>query len=483
MISRQFFKSSVIYSSVGALPYASGFLLIPWFMELLSPVQFGVNALYISLMYFIQILATWGFDMSAGMLYYDYRHDRAKLRKLLGTVLFLLIAFGAAAFLLFFAGGIRLFDLVFGKGSTFDLIPFGIMTILSGIFNGIFKVYSNLLINQMRPERFFWINLLNFAVVIGASLSLLYLFPFTLYGPIAGRLAAALLSGTLAVILLSAEYGLTWQKEYARKILSYSTPLLVFTLLGWVFSYIDRFIVLRLMGDATFVGIYDFAVKLILAIELIQLGLINSINPRIFNFWKDSGLAESSPEVNRYYHSFTALNLLIIPVFILVAPLVLPLVIRKELYYEAFGFLALLGAGYATRTWYYMYLAPLLFFKRTRALPKVLLYTALLQVILSSVLIWFFGLMGAVWANLLAKPAQAFFLWTESRKVFRFSVNPWKIFWLPILYILATIAASQLFRGTWMIVGQGVTLLLSAGMVALVYRRELPLLLRRFWRS
>jgi len=296
----------------------------------------------------VQILATWGFDMSVGMLYYDHKDSRRSLGRMLGTALILLALFSTGVLLLFSAGGVKLFDIVFGNGSTFDLVPFGFMTIVSGIFNGIFKVYSNLLINQQRPERFFWINLLNFSVVIGASLSLVYLFPFTLYGPIAGRLIPAVISGTLAVVLILSEYRCTWQRELARKILNYSTPLLVFTLLGWVFNYIDRFLVLRLMGDATYVGIYDFAVKIILAIELIQLGLISSINPAIFNIWKETGATRSTPGVNRYYSSFTALNLLVIPLFVLIAPLILPLVIRKEIYYEAFGFLALLGAGYAT---------------------------------------------------------------------------------------------------------------------------------------
>ena len=58
MINRQFAKSSFIYTLVGALPYASGFLLLPWFTQYLTPAQFGINALYISLMYLMQIFAT-----------------------------------------------------------------------------------------------------------------------------------------------------------------------------------------------------------------------------------------------------------------------------------------------------------------------------------------------------------------------------------------------------------------------------------------
>ncbi len=482
MISRQFFKSSLIYSVVGALPYASGFLLIPWFIGLLTPAQFGVNALYITLMYFIQILASWGFDVSVGILYFDYKETRQKLRDFLGTVLIVMMLTGFVTLLVFLSGGIWLFDLVFGGGKTFNLIPFGIFTVISGILNGIFKVYSNLLIYQQRPERFFWINLLNFAMTIGFSLSLIYSFPFTLYGPILGRMIPACISATLAIILLTSEYGISWNQKYAEKLIRYSAPIVIFILLGWVVNYIDRFLVLRVMGDTSLVGIYDFAIKLILAIDLVQIGLISNINPRIFSIWKEQNLHGSTPDVNRYYSSFAAVNLLIIPVFVLLAPLLIPLVIHKKIYFESFDYLAILGAGYATRVWYYMYLAPLLFFKKTQVLPKVFLFSALFQIVGSTGLIYFFGLAGAAFASFLIKPIQVFFIWLESRKIFSFKINVWKLIWSPVIYIGTVLCCELLLPTEFRIIGRLGQLVVAIILVFTTYRRELPLVLGRFSR-
>jgi len=483
MISKQFFKTSLIYSIVGALPYASGFFLIPWFMSLLTPAQFGVNALYISMMYFIQILATWGFDMSVGILYYDYKDSRQKLREYLGTVLIFMLLVGAVTLVLFLSGGIRLFDLIFGSGRTFELIPFGFFTILSGILNGIFKVYSNLLIYQQRPERFFWINILNFAMTIGVSLVLVYSFPFTLYGPILGRMIPACISAALAIILLTTEYGSSWNKEYAVKLVKYSTPLVVFTLLSWVVNYIDRFLVLRVMGDLTLVGIYDFSVKLILGIDLIQLGLISSIHPRIFNIWKDNKLHESTPDVNRYYSSFAAVNLILIPSFVLLAPILIPMIIHKQIYFESFDYLAILGAGYATRVWYYMCLAPLLFFKKTKVLPRVFLFSALFQIAGSTSLIYFFGLPGAAFANFLVKPIQVFFVWLESRKVFDFHINVWKLIWVPAIFIGTVLICELILPSGFRTFGRVIQLLVALILVISAYRKELPVILHRFSQS
>jgi len=477
MISGKFFKSSIIYSLVGALPYASGFLLLPWFTQLLTPRQFGINALYITLMYFIQIISTFGLDMSVGVMYFDYKDDRKKLNEFLGTAFISLAILGVFSFVFFSLGGIRLFNFTFHSSDFIDLIPFGLFTIISGIFNSTFKTYSNLLINQERPARFFWLNITNFGITITVSLILLYLFPFTLYGPILGRLIPAVISASLSLLLLSGEYGLSWNTTYIKKIISYSTPIMVYALLTWVVSYIDRFLILRIMLDPTFVGIYDFAVKMVIGLDLIMTGLVNTVNPRIYNIWKEQDLHESTLEINRYYNGITAFFLLLIPLFVFLAPLVIPLVIRKAIYYEAFGFLAILGAGYATRVWFYMFLAPLMFFKKTSALPKVFIFSAVFNVIAGFIMIRYFGLIGAVWTNFMIKPLQALFMYLECRKVYRFKVNPWKIFYLPVIYILVVILSETITPAHLKFYAGIGQFIVAFSLVWFAYHRELKLLL------
>ena len=73
MISKNFFKSSLIYSVVGALPYASGFILLPVFIKYLSQEQVGLNALYFTIIYFVQVFSTFGLDSYIGISYFDYK--------------------------------------------------------------------------------------------------------------------------------------------------------------------------------------------------------------------------------------------------------------------------------------------------------------------------------------------------------------------------------------------------------------------------
>jgi O-antigen/teichoic acid export membrane protein len=483
MISKKFAKSSVIYTAVGALPYASGFLLLPWFTTFLTPAQFGINALYISVMYLVQIISSFGMDMSSVIMHYDFRNDREKLRQFLGTIFILLLISGGFSLIFFSAGGFKLLTWVFDSSAFLDLLPFGMITLLSAVFNSVFKTYSGLLIYLEKPERFFWLNISNFIITIAASLLLLYLFPRTLYGPILGRLIPAIVSASVSLVLLSKEFGILWNSSFVRDIIRVSYPLFMYALLVWVISYIDRFILLGFLKDPTLVGIFDFAVKLVLFLDLIMTGLVNTINPKVYSIWQRDNLKRSTPEVNRYYSGLTAFFLVLVPLFVLVAPMLIPIVIHKAIYFQAFRYIAILSAGYMTRVWFFMYLAPIMFFKKTKVLPRVFLFSAIFEVGTGMLMVNYFGLQGAVWTFFLVKPFQAFLLYLDSRKVFEFSFNRFKIIWLPVIFIAVVITSEMLTPPSYRFIVECGQLVVALLLVWFTYRREIiPLLKERLAR-
>ena len=473
MISSQFLKSSLIYTVVGALPYASGFLLLPWFTAYLTPSQFGINALYISLMYFIQIVATLGMDMSSVIIHYDYKDKKDKLGRFLGTIFTSLLVMGAFTAIFFAAGGFRLVTLVADAGDYMELLPFGLITIFSAVFNSVFKTYSGLLIYFEKPYRFLWINLSNFIITIGSSLALLYIFPFTLNGPIFGRMIPAIFSALVSLWFVQREFKLSFHSEFLRQILKHSAPLFIYTILTWVISYIDRFLILGVLKDPVQVAIFDFSVKLVLFLDLVMTGLVNTINPKVYRIWKDQDLHTGTPEVNRYYHGLIAFFLLIIPSFVIMAPLLIPFIIHNEIYYEGFLYIAVLSAGYITRVWFFMFLAPVMFFKQTRSLPKVFLLSALFEIGAGLLMIRYFGLEGAIWTFFLVKPVQALFLYFESRKIFTFRFNPVKMFLLPLIYVLTVVVTQFFITPENRIFIHLAQLALCIILVSFSYRREL----------
>jgi O-antigen/teichoic acid export membrane protein len=474
MISRHFFKSSLIYSVVGALPLAASVLLLPFYTNLLSTADFGRLALYISFSFLMQILVSFGLDSYITVQYIEYQSDARLLKENLSHILSTFLAISGLFTALSLLLGPELFRLLFSD-SSLSFFPYGFLSVLTAVFHGIFKLYTNLLIYQQKPNRYFWINTINFLLVLAMSLSGLYLFPQSLIGPMWGRLLSALGVALFSLYILLSSYGLTRDTSFVKGMAAYCYPLVVYSLLFWTLSYIDRFIINYFM-HAEDVAVYDFAVKCTLLIEFFQNGLVSAIYPKVFGIWKEQQTPESSVQVNRYFSGFSAATLLILPFFLIAVPLLVPFVVKQQAYYAGFLYLPILSLGFVARTLFYMFLAPFYYYRKTSLLPRVLFFSSLLQILLSAYFIKTLGLTGAVWINFIMKWVVAGFAYNESRKIFKFKFNRAKLLWLPLVYTLIFFIA-----GLYITPGNALGIYASESAISLalvffVYRREIMLL-------
>lgn len=473
MISKGFIKSSFIYTVIGALPLATSLILLPFYTSEsigLDTGTFGHLAILLSFSLLIQVLVNFGLDTAIGVHYFEMKNDRSKLNVYVGTVATTLLIWGAFFTLFALSGGDQLFMLLF-KGEI-DFYPYGLIVVLTAVFNSFFKTYTNLLINQQRPERFFWMNMLYFVLVMGFSFGGLLIYPHTLAGPLGGRFIGGAILFLLVLFLFSREFGLTFSIPVLRKGIPFCAPVLVFYLLAWVMTYIDRYIINYMMTDHD-VGIYDFGTKCTAIIDFVLVGLINSITPRVFQAWTDSKVTHSTPEVNKYYNVLTAITMIAVAFTIFIIPVAVPLVVPREDYYTAFNYTALLGLAFMFKPIFYLYTGPIYFFKKTRVLPWVFIISAALQVTITVVLIKYYDLAGAVWATLLAKPLQNMILLYESRKIFSFQLNYLKQVYMPLLYGAIVVIGEWTVPRQYLVPLYAGELMIACAMVAYVYKKEI----------
>ena len=481
MISKKFLKSSIIYSVTGALPYATGIILIPFFTNKLSPQDFGLNTLYLAIMYFIQIISSFGLDTYIGIHYFEYKDNKQKLSENIGTVILSLLTIGIIILILLSIFGTAIFNLIF-ENKSLTFMPWGLVITLAAIFNGFLKTYSSLLINQERPGRFFQVNVVNFILVISVSLIILNLFPYSLNGPMYGRLIPAAFSFCSVIYYMTKEFGLRFNKEMIKKIISFCYPFVIFSLLMWVISYIDRFIISHFLVDPMYVGIFDFTVKCTLLIELFQTGMYSAISPKIYNIWKVQNIRESTIDVNRYYNGLTAASLLVIPLLSIIFPILIPFVVKKQIFYQSFAFFGILSVGFAFRGLNGMFISPIYYFKKTKILPKVYAIISLIQIIISIIFIKYFGLIGAVWANFITKIVQVVLLYFASRKIFNFKFNYLKQIYLPLIYTIIVLVLESITPPQYSIYCRILQLIIIYSLVLAVFRNEIMMLpiLKRF---
>jgi O-antigen/teichoic acid export membrane protein len=443
MISKQFLKSSFIYSFIGALPLAASFILLPFYTLYLSKGDFGLLALYIIFTGLFQILLNFGLDNYIPISYVNNKDNLLKQKQSISSAVFLLLLGGIfLSLLLFFTGTFifSLFDPLFtNKNESFQFFPWGFFCVMTAFFNSVFKSYTNLLVHQQRPMRFFWCNITNFVLTVSISIAGIYLYPQTLIGPMYGRLLSGLGIFIIALILFGKEYGYTFHKAYFKEIFRFCYPMAFYFFVLWLLANVNNYILLYFSDTAT-VGILAFALFCTQLLDFFQNGLSSAIFPKIYGIWNETKVKHSTPEVNRYYNGLTLASTVILPIFLILIPVVVIVFVKKPEYYASFYLLPILTLGYIARGLQSMFYTPLLYFKKTSSISKVYFVAAIIQVLLSVVMIKYFGILGAAITLSLIKLVQVALLYFESKKIFTFRFNMAKQILLPLVYLIAIVA-------------------------------------------
>ena len=476
MIRRKFISESFIYTITGALPLASGLVLLPFYTNWLTSDQFGLLALYIAITMFMQVIFNFGFDNYIGISYIDHKNQPQIQSEIIGTVVISLILIGAVIIGSSLLVGKSIFSLFNSSGSEKTQLlffPYGIMAVITAFFNSMFKTYTSLLIYQQRSGRYMFMNLFNFTLTLAISLTWLSLQKFSLDGPMWGRLLSGAGIFLLAIFLFNKEFQIRFSQKYWSLFLKFCTFLVIYQLLSWILSNIDKFVIGFFLSP-TDVAIFDFAFKCLVVIEFLQNGISSAIIPGVFNHWANGTAGSGSTDVRRYFNGFSALSTVAIPLYCLAVPILVPLIVTKAVYYESFRFLPILGLGYMFITLRQIYSFPLLAKKRSDLLTRAFAYAALVQLVLTVAGVHYFGLWGAVWASLLTKPFQIFFMYLQSRKIMKLELSIKKQLLLPLSVTVVVLSSYLVFNQV-----NYYLVMLTYAFIALVltyiaYRKEIP---------
>jgi O-antigen/teichoic acid export membrane protein len=479
MISKKFLKTSLIYTITGALPVASPILLIPFYTENLSNAQFGHLGFYIGFSQLIQILVTFSFDQVIASNFFEFRNDSKKLNTYLSSVIVMVILTGLALLAILLIFGPLLFRIAYSSDAM-TFYPYGLISVFTGIFNSVFKIVTNLYIAQQKPDKFGFANVLNFVLIIVFSITGLYIFPNTLIGPMYGRFIAGMVSFSIIFFATVSTHGITFDFKFLKSTLTFNKALFLVSVVSWFVANIDRYIIDHLMNDSD-VGIFDFAVRTTIGIEVVMGALLNTVIAPVYSIWSaNNNVVSSTPEVNRYYNVITSVAILLIGASIVSLPLILPFIIRNKEYYASFEYMPLLCLSYIAMAIWHMYALPLMFEKRGFVFTKILSASAVFKLISGLILIYFFGLYGAVWSVFLTKLFHYGWVAIESHKIYHPKYNRVKILLLPALYSLIVIISNQLLPNKLEILFHTTGLFIFGIIIFIVFKNEITIVLKKY---
>jgi O-antigen/teichoic acid export membrane protein len=446
VISKSFLKSSILYTIGGAMPMVSGILLLPFYANFFTGDQYVSLSFYISISLLLQIFFSYSIDSYFGVKYTQLTDEPGLQKQFVGTISSLLLIIGAGLILVSFLAGPFIFPLIFKASEGVSFWPFGIASIITGFLNSYFKTGTNALIYFKKPLQFLIFNLINFVATIGISLAGLFMFPDSLAGPIYGRLLSGVIIFFLGYSIFRSQSPFIFETKFLKELSKFCTPYLFFALSFWVLGNIDRYFLKSLISGNDLAS-YDLLLKCFLGIEFIQNALSAVVFPKVFAIWTKNNKNETTPESNRYFNVFTAVNVLSLIAFCILIPILLKLFISKSDYFQSFAFIGLIAAGYALRGVLNYYFTTILYSKKTTLLLKVFGTSAIIQIIFTYFLSKYFGLTGAICAGVITKIAQVFFSYYFTRPIFIYHLNYLKLYGIPLLFIFLNILCFILFSG------------------------------------
>lgn len=479
MISKSFFKSSLIYSVVGALPMLSGFILLPFYTsDLLSEKNYGYLTLHLSFTLLFQSFIILCLENFIGPVIFESKHDPKELKKKISSINYYSLLYATLIIVLLLIVGPFIFKFGFKEAAPMQFYPFMLCTILTSFFNAYFKLYCNQLIYTEKPKQYLVVNVVNFFATIFISIAGLYFYGDSIMGPLMGRLLSGIIIFVIAFIFLNKEYGIKQDSEFLVEIRKFCIPLIIYCILNWIFNYADRLFIEKML-TTELVGLFDFGIKCTLGIEILFTGMNNSIYPKIYSLISENASQEKLREhLNKYASGYLIAIILAIVFTLITVPFVIEIFIKKTFYHKALAFLAILSIGQVLKVLYYIYISPLYYFKRTDLVARSFVFATIIQLTLAFTLIYFWHFNGAIAAYILAKPFQVLFAYIESNRFIHFPINIIKQIVLPIMLLIVVFALQILVGNNQVLYYNPIIGTIILMITAIFYRNEIKPLLK-----
>lgn len=402
MIKFSFIKDSLLFTIGNALPMMASIILLPFYANYLNATNYVALSFYIGISLLFQIIFSFSFEQYYGVVFTEIKHDENEVKVLNGSILIYLLLYGSLIILVTSIFGEGLLNIIFQEKIPVSYYPFGLLSVITGFLNTIFKVMMSTYIYSQKPRTFFISNLINFLATVIISLGGLFLFPDTLTGPIYGRF----LSGVIIVLVnyYVLKNIIVWKldRKYIKEFITKSWGLFAYTLTLWLAGNIDRYF-LKNYIDVSLLAGYDLIMKCFIGIEFIQNGLSMAIISNVFDIWKNEERVLFTGKSNRYFNVFILVITIAIVLFVLILPYFIQLIISNADYYSSFKYIGIIAVSYILRTLTYPYYFAFLYSKKT---DKFFIFNGivtLIQILLSMIFISKYGLIAAILISIMTK--------------------------------------------------------------------------------
>jgi O-antigen/teichoic acid export membrane protein len=415
LINSSFIRSSGIYTISGFINAGIPLLLLPILTRELSPSDYGIVAMFQLCVSIVYPLIGMNLDGAIGRKYYE--KDNSDFSAFIGTCI-----------ILFFSGFIVL-SLLFWLNIDFiqniTQIPETWLkfVIIVAFCQFITSVLLTIYQVKVEPIKYGLIRISQSFINIGLTILFVIFLNKTWDGRIEAQIIAGLVTALLSYIILYKK-GLIKFKINRKDIvyaLTFGIPLIPHALGGFIFTSIDRFFLLNLIGlEET--GNYTVAYQLGSVVGLITMSVNNAFVPWLFENLKKESLLIKKKIVKWTYIYFIIL-LIGAGLLLLILPFIINILVGKS-FSSTNTYTSFIVFGFVFQGMYYMVTNYIQYAKKTYIQALVTASVALLKLPITYFSIIWFGSIGASISYCITFFLFFLLTWKLSARVYNM---PWKL--------------------------------------------------------
>ena len=379
------------------LPTAVGFLMLPVYTRYLTPTEYGLIALVLSLQSFLPLIMTLQVQNSIMRFYFDYNHDDSELRIFISTILFVtaLLSSSITALLIYNLSDIVSF--VFPKTIIYEeIFLLGVISSFIGVFSSVFK---NLIRVQQKAKLFMKVSLSLFVLSLIVNVLEVIVYERGAYGVIEASLITVVLTSIVYCFLVKEFFIFKVNLTLIWNPLKFSLPLIPHSLSGLIFLYSDR-IILEKYVTLSAIGLYMLSDKIAMVFKMIVTEFNNAFSP-YFNQLSIVSKEKAVEETQRVSLVFIYIISIILSILSLFSVELVYLLFDSR-YYNSWYIIPILSLAYVYQSQYMFIVSGVFYEKKTHIIMYATISAGFLNILLNLYYIPLYGIMAAAYTTVIS---------------------------------------------------------------------------------
>lgn len=416
MENKKLAKNSLLYSIGTLLPQVAAFVLLPIYLNYLSPSDYGILNSVQVISSILAIVYTLSIDKAIYRLYFDYKTEKSK-KDFLGTIFIAVtVSVGFVTLILF------IFPEILGsiyKNITF--YPYMSLSVIASSLSTFAIVPRSVYFVQEKANKYILMSLSEF------FLRNTFIFFFLVYlskgveGYLYGQILGSAILVPIFLYITSKQINFTFVKSYIISSLKYSIPMLPAFVSVWVISVIDRLFIERYFNTAD-VGIYSLGYKIAMLVSVVSGAFYKAYNPYYFKM-ATTGVREMVLiQLKKTNTIFVLLVIVTSSMIALFSKEVVYLFFDLE-YHETYKIIAIVSLAFAISSFGGIFNLAIYQEKKTIFLMYINIAAAFVNIGFNFLFISKYGVIGAAWATVITYFIVVLMSYYYAKKCFYASFN------------------------------------------------------------